>query len=154
MTEPLTTSVTRVPAPSGPQPSLVLAVGSAEQDADTAELFERLSREPAGCRAGHRTVAIISAGVFDTPDRVTATGSRRDHEGFDLDLEVRDFDGPMAANDQWRALVRMELGYLEEGSYQLTVHQTVLRFTDVGRPETAVKVRASESRFGFSCLVR
>jgi hypothetical protein len=150
--EPLTIGVTRVPAGSGMEHGSTLVVGSAEQEASTAELFERFSRKSSGCRAGQRTVAIISAGVFDSPDQVTATGSRRDRTGFDLNLEVRDFDGPLAANDQWLALVRMELGYPEEGSYQLTVHETVLRFTDIGRPETAEKARTAEWCFHFSCL--
>ncbi len=157
MIEPLTISVTRVPAVSGMEsgpclePGPTVVVGSVGQEAGTAELFERFSRKSSGCRAGQRTVAIISTGVFDTPDQVTATGSRRDRTAFDLNLEVSDFDGPMAANDQWLALVRMELGYPEEGSYQLTVHETVRRFTDIGRPETAEKVRTAEWRFRFSC---
>jgi len=149
--EPLTISVTRVPAGPAMEPGPALVIGSAEQEASTAELFEQFSRKSSGCQAGQRTVAIISTRVFDTPDRVTATGSRRDRTGFDLNLDVRDFDGPMAANDQWLALVRMELGYPEEGSYQLTVHETVHRFTEIGHPETAEKVRTTEWRYHFSC---
>jgi len=155
--EPLTISVARVPADSGTEsgsgmePGPTLVVGSVQQEAGTVELFKRFSRKSSGCQAGQRTVAIISTGVFDTPDQVTATGSRRDHTGFDLNLEVSDFDGPMAANDQWLGLVRMELGHPEEGSYQLTVHETVRRFTDIGHPETAEKVGTAEWRFSFSC---
>jgi hypothetical protein len=151
VTEPLTISVTRVPAGSGLEPGPGLVVGSAEHEASTAELFERFSRKSSGCQLGQRTVAIISTGVLDTPDQVMASGSRRDRHGFDVNLEVRDFDGPMAANDQWLALVRMELGYPEEGSYQLTVYETVLRFTDIGHPEAAEKVRTAEWRFSFRC---
>jgi len=96
--------------------------------------------------------AIVSTGALNTPDQVSVTGSRRYRDSFDLDLEIRRFDGPMAANDPWLALIRMELGLLEPGSYRLTVHETAMRFTDIRHPETATEPMTTERSFGFVCV--
>ena len=69
-----------------------------------------------------------------------------------MDVEIRRFDGPLAANDPWLALVRMDLGSLEPGAYQLVVRETVLHFTELHHPENAVDPAMSERRLSFNCV--
>ncbi|UCF91852.1 MAG: hypothetical protein JSW39_26875 [Desulfobacterales bacterium] len=152
MIEPLETSVERIPSDAGLGPHSVVLVVPAAEGTRTADLYRRFSGASANCRAREAVVAIVSTGVLNTPDRVRATGRRRDGNRFEMNLEIRRFEGSIRANDSWIALVRMEFGSLEPGTYQLVVQATVLRFVDLHHPERATNPTTSEQHLSFSCI--
>ena len=152
MIELLETSVERIPSDTGLGSNFAVLVVPAGKGASTVDLYRRFSGVPASCRARERVVAIVSKGVLNTPDQVSATGRRRDGNRFEMNLEIRRFEGSMRANDPWIALVRMELGFLEPGTYQLVVQEMVLRFMDLHHPEQAIDPTTSEYRISFDCV--
>jgi hypothetical protein len=152
MIELLETSVERIPSDTGLGPDSAVLVVPAGEGASTADLYRRFSGAPASCRARERVVAIVSTGVLNTPDQVSATGRRRDGNSFEMNLEIRRFEGSLRANDPWIALVRMELGFLEPGTYQLVVQETMLRFMDLHHPERVTDPTTSEQRMSFDCV--
>lgn len=120
--------------------------------ASTADLYRRFGGSSAGCRAQEKVAAVVSTGVLNTPDRVNATGRRRDGNSFEMNLEIRRFEGSIFANDPWIALIRMELGSLDPDAYELVVQETVLHFTESQHPERASNPATSERRMRFSCV--
>lgn len=68
-----------------------------------------------------------------------------------VEVEIRQFTGPLAANDPWIALVRVGLGSLQPASYELALRTTVLAFNDLRHPESASGPSTSERRFRFEC---
>lgn len=150
MIETLETSITPIPSEQG-SPDASVTVVPADEGVDTAELYRRHTRDSPQCRAQRPSVGLVSTGVLNTPDRVAATGVRRDGR-FEIALELRRFDGPMAANDPWIAVVRAELGRLDQGSYRLNVQQTVLRFTDIEHPELTSDPVVTERSLDFDCV--
>jgi hypothetical protein len=70
---------------------------------------------------------------------------------LNVDLEIRRFEGDLAANDPWIALVSVELGRLKPGAYEVVLRSTVLRFQDLRHPEAATDPTVSEQRFRFEC---
>jgi hypothetical protein len=148
--ESLETSVEGIPSDTGRGSDPAVFVIPADRGSRTVDLYRHLDTAVA-CRAGEAVVAIATTGVLNSPDRVEATGARRDLETFELDLEIRRFEGSIRANDPWIALARVELGSLDPGSYLLIVRETALRFTDPARPETATDPTATERNFSFAC---
>ena len=152
MIEDLEIDITPVPFGRDLEDSPAMLVVSSGADASTADLYRRFREAPAHCRSRTRVVAIVSTDVLNTPDQVSATGRLRDGSSFEMNLEIRRFDGPLAGNDPWVALVRMELGFLEPGAYQLIVLETVLRFTELHYSERAANPTTSEQRMTFNCV--
>lgn len=152
MIERLEIDITVVPSGGELESGPAIIVVPAGDGASTSNLYRRFREAPASCRPREVVVAIVSTGLLNTPDQVSATGCRRDDNSFELNLEVRRFEGPLAANDPWFALVRMGLGSLEPGAYQLTVQETVLRFMDLHHPERAINPTTSEQRMSFNCV--
>lgn len=152
MIEPLETTIERIPSDTGLGSGSSVLVVPAGEGESTARLYRRFIMAPAICRAPERVVAIVSTGVLNSPDQVGATGRRGEGNSFETDLEIRRFEGSMRANDPWIALVRMELGSLEPGSYQLMVKETVLHFRDRLRPECAIDPSTSKRRVSFDCV--
>lgn len=151
MMEPLGTSVEGIPSDTGVGPDAAVLVVAAVEGTSTVDLYRRFSGVPASCRARERLVAIVSTGVLNTPDQVSATGHRRDGNCFEISLEIRRFEGAIDGNDPWIALIRMELGSLAPGAYQLVVQETVFRFTDLRHPERTTNLATSERRMNFAC---
>jgi hypothetical protein len=127
---------------------LVVPVGDG---ASTADLYRQFSGTPARCQAREELVAIVSTIELNTPDQVSATGRQRDGNCFEMSLEIRRFEGSIDANDPWIALVRMDLGCLEPGTYQLVVRETEFRFSEMRHPERANKSSTSERGMSFDC---
>lgn len=152
MMEPLEVSIGRIPSDTARVSDLALIVLPADPGSTAEELYRRGGEAPARCPAGQRAVAIVSTGELNTPDEVGANGRRRDRDSFELDLQIRRFSGSIRANDPWIALVRLELGMLDAGSYRLTVKQTVLRFADRSHPEDATDPTTTEHYFSFECV--
>jgi hypothetical protein len=150
--EPLETSVEGIPSDTarGSDPSVFVL--PADPGSSTADMYRRFSGSPSSCRAREGVVAIVSTGVLNSPDRFSATGGRRDVTNFEMDLDIRRFEGSIRANDPWIALARMELGSLEPGSYRLIVRETVRRFTDLAHPEAATDPTKTERSFAFACV--
>jgi hypothetical protein len=152
MIEPLEINTTRIPSDQGLAGGPLIMVVPSLKSAPTDELYLRFGNAPVSCRSQESVAAIVSTGALNSPDRVAATGGRLDEGVFELVLEIRAFDGPLAANDPWIALVRVELGALKPGEYQFVVRETVLRFTDLDHPESATDPATSERRISFDCL--
>ena len=144
--------VTRVPSGGDLDGGPVIVLVPSGNSVSPADLYRRFKEAPTSCRSQEGIVAIVSTGVLNTPDQVSVTGRRRDGNSFEMSLEIRRFEGPLAANDPWLALVRMELGSLEPGAYQLVVQETVLRFTELHYPERATNPTTSEQRMSFNCV--
>jgi len=150
--ETLEIDVTRVPFGGDLEDSPAILVVSTGAGASTVDLYKRFRESPERCRSRTRVVAIVSTGVLNTPDQISASGRRRDGSSFEMNLETRRFEGPVAGNDPWVALVRMELGSLEPGAYQLVVKETVLRFAQLHHQERATNPTMSERRMSFKCI--
>jgi hypothetical protein len=150
--ESLEIDVTCVPSGGDLEGGPAIMIVPAGDSASTSDLYRQFREAPASCRAREGVVAIVSTGVLNTPDQVSATGRRRDGYGFEMNIEIRRFEGPLAGNDPWLALVRMEIGSLEPGAYQLAVQETVLRFMDLHHPERATNPTTSEQRMSFNCV--
>jgi hypothetical protein len=148
----LRTSVARIPSDTGSGSDPALFVVPAGAGSSTVDLYRRFSGAPAGCRAREKVVAIASTGVLNTPDQVSASGRRRGRDIFEMSLEIRRFEGSIRANDPWIALIRMELGSLEAGAYQLVVQETARRYTELRHPERATNPTTSERRISFNCV--
>jgi hypothetical protein len=151
MMEQLKTSVLAIPSDTAVGPNAVMLVVPAGEGASSADLYRQFSGSSFICPANEQIVAIVSTGVLNTPDQVSATGRRPEHSSFVMDLEIHRFEGIMRANDPWVALVRMELGCLEPGTYQLVVHETEFRFSEMRRPERANRRATSKREMSFDC---
>lgn len=151
MRKQITVDITKIPSGgdigAGPWIAIVPdpACGSA------ADLYRQHQAAPAACRASEEAVAIVATGLLNTPDKVAATGWRGDGRNFAMNLEIRRFEGPLAANDPWMALVRMRLGKLAPGWYRLAVRETVRRFMDRHHPERTVDPTTRERSATFVC---
>ena len=150
MIEQLQIRIVRVPSGGGlKEAAVIMMVPSL--DVPTADLFLRFAQAPPRCRAREDIAAIVSTGLLNSPDTLSATGGRAAERMFEIDLEICAFDGPLAANDPSIALLRMELGSLERGAYELVVRTTVSRFTDRQQPERGTNPTAREERLQFHC---
>ena len=152
MIETLEISIEPIPSETGLGSDPVVLVVPAEKGARTSDLYRRFGGSPADCRAQEEMAAIVSTGALNTPDHVSATGRRHNSNSFEMNLEIRRFEGSIRANDPWIALVRMEIGSLERGPYQLVVQLTEFRFTELQHPERATNSVTSERRTSFNCL--
>jgi hypothetical protein len=145
------TSLTHVPTGQGLESGPRLMVVPVGAGADTVELYRRFVNAPSTCRAGESLVAIVRSEVLNTPDQAAVRSSARRGNAFVIELELRRYDGPLAANDPWLALIRADLGALRQGRYRLVLRETVLRFMELHRPERASGGATREQRLGFEC---
>jgi hypothetical protein len=130
----------------GPRFVVAPAAGGA-----TLQLYRRFAETPLSCRSGDPVVAIVRTDLLNTPDRVTISASERVGRTFTLTLDIRRFDGPLAANDPWIALIRIELGSLPAAEYELIVHEIGRRFTQRDNPDQAEDPTTRTERFVFAC---
>lgn len=144
--------VTYVPPGGDLEGGPAIMIVPAGDSASTADLYRQFIEAPASCRARERVVVIVSTGMLNAPDEVSSTGHWRDGDSIEMNIEIRRFEGPLAGNDPLLALVRMEIGSLEPGAYQLAVQETVLRFMDLHHPERATNPTTSEQRINFNCI--
>ena len=149
---PLKTSITSVPSGEGIELGPCMMVVPADQGVPTPSLYRRYIKGSQGCRAREPVVGIVRTKVLNSPDRVAVTGSRHTGTRFAVDIEVRRYDGPLAANDPWVALILVELGSLEPGTYRLVVQETVLRFRELHQPARATDPKATEQHMNFTCV--
>ena len=125
----MVTSIMPVPTGMGLDSGPYAMVVPAKAMMATADLYRQFIGVPLSCRAREPIVAVVCTKVLNSPDRVAVTASRRVGTVFSIEIEIRRFDGPLAANDPWIALIRWDLGSLEPGTYQLVVRETILHFT-------------------------
>lgn len=150
--EPSKTSVTSVPSGEGIELGPRMMVVPADQTVATPSLYRRYIKASRSCRAGEPVVAIIRTEMLNTPDRVAVTASRHSGARFAVDIEIRRYDGPLAANDPWVALILVDLDSLEPGTYQLVAQETVLRFTELHQPDRATGPTMTEQHMTFTCV--
>lgn len=96
-------------------------------------------------------VAIVTTGMLNSPDKVSANGRRLDENSFELNIEINQYAGPMAANVPWQALIKMQLGALEKRTYELIVYEKMQQFTDMKNPEQSSNITTNESSMKFIC---
>jgi hypothetical protein len=150
MIEPLEVTVSRTDEAEDAADGRALMVVPALEGSSTADLYSRFSRSPSSCRSNEPVAVIFATRLLNSPDVLTATG-HRDGAVFQMDVQIRAFDGPMAANDPGVALVRMDLGPLERGEYTLVVSETVSHFSDWNHPDRATDPATSEHGMTFYC---
>lgn len=150
--EPINISITSVPSGEGIEFGPRMMVVPAEPGVATTNLYRQHIEAPQACRAREPLVAILRTDMLKTPDRVAVTGSRATDTRFEVDIEIRRYDGPLAANDPWVALISVDLDSLEPGTYQLVLQETVLRFTELHQPDRATNPTTSERRMSFNCV--
>ncbi|MCF6338517.1 MAG: hypothetical protein L3J84_11295 [Gammaproteobacteria bacterium] len=121
-------------------------------DATTVDLYRQFREAPANCQSRKKNVAIVATGLLNTPDQVSGIGCRRDGNSFEINLETRRFEGPLAGNDPWFALIKMELGSLKQGIYTLAIKERVLRFIDFRHPEHATNSTTTKQHMSFDCI--
>lgn len=85
--------------------------------------------------AGDHLVFLKKVVLLSTLDEVRVTGAARQNTTFSIDLEIRCYEGDLAANDPRIALVQVELGRLEPEAYEVVVTEKTLRFQDMKHPE-------------------
>lgn len=152
MSDAVDISVTLVPTGEGLEFGPRMIVVPARPGMESADMYRQFMGPPESCRARQPMVTIVRTGVLNSPDRVVVTSSQRKRTVFAIELEIRRFDGPLAGNDPWIALIRADLGLLEPGTYQLVVQETVLRFMDLHHPERATAPTTSEQHMSFNCV--
>jgi hypothetical protein len=145
------TGITPAPTGLGLEFGPRMMVVPAQPGTTTVDLYRQFISAPESCPAHQPTVAIVRTGVLNSPDQVALRSSQRRGATFTLELEIRRFDGPLAGNDPWVALIQVDLGALDPGSYQLVAQETVLRFTDLHHPERATDPASREQRMSFDC---
>ena len=151
MNEKLDTAIERMPVGTLPADGPPLVLGPSAGRASASEFYRAHLGAPLDCAAPGPLAAVIRSDVLATPDRLMATGSRTEGRTFAIDLDVRRFEGPMAANDPWVALVRVELGQVEPGRYDLVVRTTLWHFDDRAHPESARNPESSIEHIRFDC---
>ncbi len=148
----LDVAVTRIPSDAEVSSQLEAMVVALSGGTTVEERYRRFHDAPAPCPRRQPAEAIVAVGTLNSPDQVEAAGTRIAPDAFRIALDVRRFDGPLAANDPWTALVSMALGSLEAGSYTLVVQESVSRFTEHNRPETATGRETTEHAIAFECV--
>jgi hypothetical protein len=144
------TTISRHPSEALPQggPSVVVV---AQNSVAPAELYRRGMSSPLRCAANVPVVALIRTPLLSSPDVVAAKAGEWTPSLLIVELEIRQFTGPLAANDPWIALVCVGLGSLQPAPYELALRTTVLAFSDLHHPESASGPSTTEQRFRFEC---
>ncbi len=149
----MNSTITVVPSGQGFESGPRMMVVLADDGMATADLYrEHINHSARSCPAQRPIVALVRTTTQKSPDRVTITGSRRDDNTFIVDVEIRRYDGPLAGNDPWIALIRTELGSLSAGEYALVVQETRLRFTNLHDPDQASDPVTTSERLIFHCV--
>ena len=94
-------------------------------------------------------VSIVRSTLLSTPDEIRVTSVSCDGPTFLIELEMRRYEGDLAANDPTIALVQVELGRLARGDYQVVVTETTLYFMDLKHPENATNPTTKSYQLRF-----
>jgi hypothetical protein len=146
------TDITAIPADNGLELRPRIMVAPLLLGVAVADLYRQFHEAPPVYRVREPMVALLRTEMLNTPDRVAVTGSARTNGTFVVDIEIRRFDGPLAANDPWAAVIRVDLGSLEQGRYSIEMYETVLRFMELHHPERATNPTTSDVRMSFNCV--
>jgi hypothetical protein len=144
------TSISRHFSDALPQDGPTLLV--AQDSVAPAELYRRGMSSPLRCAAKVPVAALIRTPLLSSPDVVAARAGEWTGSVLTIEVEIRRFTGPLAGNDPWIALVRVGLGSLQPGSYELALRTTVLAFADLHHPESAGGESISGQSFHFECI--
>jgi hypothetical protein len=123
----------------------------AQEGVAPKDLYRNNANTPFHCAARILALAIMRTQPLASPDQAAVAAASWTGSVLAVDLEIRRYDGYLAANDPWIALVSLELGRLEPGPHEVAVRTTVLHFTDLLHPEAATDPASSEQRFRFEC---
>jgi hypothetical protein len=151
MIETLETNIVRADPGGGLDTAPGVVVTPLQEESTIADLYAR-GQATSPYPAGQPLISIVSVGLLNSPDQVTASGGSSGLQRFEMNVEVRAFTGPLAANDPTIALISMKLGSLEPGSYELAVHCTRLRFREINHPERATSPMTSDRIMTFNCV--
>lgn len=94
-------------------------------------------------------VAILRSTLLSTPDEIRITKVSCDGPIFLIELEIRRYEGDLAANVPTIALVQVELGRLAPRDYQVVVTETTLYFMDLKHPENAANPTTKSYQLRF-----
>lgn len=143
------TDIVRIPSGTLPDgPSFVVVPAG---HGTLAELYARGTHGVAPGPAGKPMLALMRTDLLATPDRLAVLATSRVGAVFTIELEIKAYRGPLAANDPWIGLVSVDLGSLEPDKYEFAVKTTIRSFDDLRRPENASAPEISERRFRFEC---
>jgi len=94
-------------------------------------------------------VAIVRSPLLSTPDEIGVIRASHNGQIFSIELEIRHYEGDLAANDETIALVQVELGRLVPGNYQVIVTEATLRFLNLKHPEDAMNPTTKSYQLRF-----
>jgi hypothetical protein len=151
MTTAMHASISVVPTGELPEPGPQFMVVPVQEHLAPVDLYRRHANAPYVCVAHEPAQALIRTPTLSSPDHVRIVAASWTASVLIVELEIRRFEGELAANDPWIALVSVELGRLDPGAYEIVVRSTFLRFLDLRHPETATDPTVSEQRFRFGC---
>ena len=144
-------TISRHPADALPQEGPVFVVCPAQESIAPAELYRRSVGTPLRCAAGSPLAALIRSALLSTPDQIAVKRAEWMGPVLNVDLEIRKFVGDLAANDPWFALVMLQLGRLEPGSYEAVVSSATFNFRELHHPEKGGAPSIARERFRFQC---
>lgn len=142
------TEIARLPADVLPAAGPRLLVVERASGSDPASRYQHA---PHALPAATPLVALARSASLATPDQLRVLSASRAGTTFTIELELRSYQGPIAANDPWVALVQADLGSLPPGSYDLIVTQTTLSFHNIRRPDQASSPTATTDQLHFVC---
>ena len=147
----MNTSISRHPSDALPAGGPPLVILPAKDALAPDELYRRGISSPLRCPANDRVVALIRTPVLSSPDMVAANAGEWRDRLLTVELEIRSFTGALLANDPWVALVKVEMGSLAPGTYEILARTTRLEFSHRNHPETAGRPSVTEQRWRFEC---
>lgn len=150
MTPELNNEVVRVAeeALPGSGPTLRLALRAAGET--PAERYERPADTQRAVPAGEALVVLKRVALLSTLDEVRVASATHDDATFSIAMEIRRYEGDIAANDPRAALVQVELGEPARGAYTIVVTEATSRFQDAKHPEQAADPTRATERLRFS----
>ena len=101
--------------------------------------------------ANQSLVALIRRHLSSSQDIIQVTKAQRRSETISIDLELRIYEGPIAANVETTALVQIELGRLKPGTYAVVVREIALYFQDLQRPDQSTNPTTTTYQIEFHC---
>jgi hypothetical protein len=89
---------------------------------------------------------------LSSPDTIAVKGANKNGQGIDVQIELRRFDGTLHANTVTVPIVKVDLGVLEPGRYQVSIEVTELWFGEYGHPEKASNASTEHTSFSFTVV--
>ena len=104
---------------------------------------------PLEAPAGRLFWVLFRAGMVNSPDRIEVRSAHGHDHHIDVDLELRVFEGLLGGNIQSTAVVQLDLGALQPGTYELSVTVHTLGFQRINEPDSALPQGTSIKKWTF-----